>query len=105
MRIGVLGAGALGLGAALRLAQSGHTVEVLEREEVPGGLAAGLKIGPSYFEKFYHHLFRTDSTIISTINELGLGDRLVWKRPDTSYLKGGRIWGLDSPGDVLKFGP
>jgi protoporphyrinogen oxidase len=105
MRIGVLGAGALGLGAALRLAQAGNWVEVLEREAAPGGLAAGFKIGPSYFEKFYHHLFRTDRAIAALIGELGLADRLVWQRPDTSILMGGRFWSLDSATDVLRFGP
>lgn len=105
MRIGVLGAGALGLVAALRLAQAGHEVEIIEREPRPGGLVAGFRLGPSYLEKFYHHLFRTDTAIVRLIEEIGLGDRLVWRRPDTSLLSGGRLWGLDSPGDVLRFGP
>src|SRR6266568_4217858 len=105
MRIGVLGAGALGLGAALRLAQAGHQVEVLEREPNPGGLVAGFSVGPSYLEKFYHHLFKTDRTIIALIEELGLGERLVWERPDTSLLYNGRLWGLDSAPDVLRFRP
>jgi protoporphyrinogen oxidase len=105
MRIGVLGAGALGLGAALRLAQAGHKVEVLEREPAPGGLAAGFSVGPSYFEKFYHHLFKTDRAIAALFEELGLGDRLVWRRPDTSILIQGRFLGLDSATDVLRLGP
>jgi protoporphyrinogen oxidase len=92
------------LTAALRLAQAGHEVEVLEREPQPGGLVAGFRLGPSYLEKFYHHLFRTDRAIVRLIEEIGLADRLVWRRPDTSLLSGGRLWGLDSPGDVLRFG-
>jgi protoporphyrinogen oxidase len=103
VRIGVLGAGALGLGAALRLAQAGHTVEILEREASTGGLVAGLRVGPSYLEKFYHHLFKTDRAIVSLIEELGLGERLVWARPDTSILVGGQLLGLDSAADVLRF--
>ena len=105
MRIGVLGAGALGLAAALRLAQAGHRVEVLEREPTPGGLAAGFKVGPSYLEKFYHHLFRTDRVAIRLFDELGLGERLVWQQPETSVLSDGRIWSLDSAPDVLRFAP
>ena len=105
MRIGVLGAGALGLTAALRLAQAGHTVELLEREPVAGGLAAGFKVGPSYFEKFYHHLFKTDRAIVGLIEELGLSDRLIWGQPDTSILAGGQLLGLDSATDVLRFAP
>jgi protoporphyrinogen oxidase len=105
VRIGVLGGGPLGLTAALRLAQAGHRVEVIERESVAGGLAAGFPVGGAYLEKFYHHLFRTDRAIVDLIREVGLAERLIWRRPDTSVLRGGRIWGLDSVGDVLRFGP
>jgi protoporphyrinogen oxidase len=105
VRIGILGGGALGLTAALRLAQAGQQVEVLERESVAGGLAAGFPVGHTSLEKFYHHLFRTDLAIVTLIQEIGLADRLVWSQPDTSVLYGGRIWGLDSVGDVLRFGP
>ena len=105
MEIGVLGGGALGLGAAYRLAQAGHRVEVIEREPEPGGLAAGFRVGPSWLEKFYHHVFRSDRTIVALIEELGLGERLAWLQPDTSVLYEGTVWSLDSAGDVLRFGP
>ena len=39
MRYGVIGAGALGLTVAVRLAEQGHQVTVLERDPVPGGLS------------------------------------------------------------------
>src|SRR4051812_45541777 len=39
MRYGIIGGGALGLTAALRLSQRGHEAHVLERDAVPGGLA------------------------------------------------------------------
>jgi protoporphyrinogen oxidase len=105
LKIGVLGGGALGLGAAYRLAQAGHQVEVVEREPEPGGLAAGFRVGPSWLEKFYHHVFRTDRAIVGLIEELGLGERLAWLQPDTSVLYGGKVWSLDSAGDVLRFQP
>lgn len=104
-RNAVLGGGALGLTAALRLLQRGEEVVLFEREPEPGGLAAGFKIGPSYLEKFYHHLFRSDTSAVGLINELGLGDRLVWPRPRTSMLRGGRFHQLDSPSTVLTFTP
>ena len=74
-RTAVLGAGALGLTVAYRLAQRGDDVVVLEREPIPGGLAAGFEVEPGiWLEKFYHHLFRGDRHAIGLINELGLGD-------------------------------
>jgi protoporphyrinogen oxidase len=103
MKIGVLGGGALGLAAALRLAQAGgNEVTVIEREPQLGGLAAGFKVGPTSLEKFYHHIFRTDTTIIGFITELGLANRLLWGQPNTSTLAGGRIVSLGGIPDLLK---
>jgi protoporphyrinogen oxidase len=103
--VGIIGGGALGLAAALRLAQAGRQVTVLEREPHLGGLATGFQVGGTYLEKFYHHLFGTDRAIIALIDELGLGGRMVWQRPPTSVLYGGRIYRLDGPLEVLRFSP
>src|ERR1051325_4599560 len=102
MRVGVLGGGALGLAAALRLAQAGQQVTLIEREPRLGGLAAGFRVGPSALEKFYHHIFRTDTTIIGFIRELGLEDRLIWGQPNTSTLSNGPIVSLGSIVDLLR---
>ena len=102
MKVGVLGGGALGLAAALRLAQAGHQVTLIEREPQLGGLAAGFKVGPTSLEKFYHHIFKTDTTIIRFIQELGLSDRLLWGQPNTSTFSNGRIVSLGRIGDLLR---
>ena len=107
-RTAVLGAGALGLTAALRLAQRGEKVTVLEREPLPGGLAAGFRVGGEdgpWLEKFYHHLFRSDRHAIGLIRELGLEADLTWHRVPTVTLRDGRPWQLDSPTTLLRFRP
>jgi protoporphyrinogen oxidase len=102
----VLGAGALGLTAALRLSQGGDRVSVLERETLPGGLAAGFEVAPgTWLEKFYHHLFRSDRHAAGLIEELGLSERLEWHAPVTATLVGGRQRQLDSPVSLLGFSP
>jgi protoporphyrinogen oxidase len=98
----VLGGGALGLGAALRLAQAGRRVTLIEREPQLGGLAAGFRVGPNALEKFYHHIFKTDTTIIGFIQELGLSERLIWGQPNTSTLSNGRIVSLGTIPDLLR---
>ena len=100
MRTAILGGGALGLTLALRLAQRGEQVVVMEKEALPGGLAAGFPIGDVYLEKFYHHLFRSDTTIIALLDELGLGAKLEWHAPKTSSLVHGKAYAF-SPLDIL----
>ena len=100
----VLGAGALGLTVAHRLALLGDRVTVIEREMLPGGLAAGFEIEPGiWLEKFYHHVFRSDTHAIALIDELGLGGQLEWKTPVTATLRDGRIHQLDSAASLLQF--
>ncbi len=102
----MLGAGALGLTSALLLAQQGQRLTVLERESLPGGLAAGFRpTSDSWLEKFYHHIFRSDRRAIALIEELGLGDRLEWKTPITATLRDGTLHQLDSPASLLRFSP
>jgi protoporphyrinogen oxidase len=102
----ILGAGALGLTAALRLAQRGERVTLIEREPLPGGLAAGFEIEPGmWLEKFYHHLFRSDTRAIAMIEELGLADHLEWRAPVTATLVDGQMHQLDSPTSLLRFSP
>lgn len=101
----ILGGGALGLGAAYRLAQAGQSVMVFEQETIAGGLASGFRVGDIWLEKFYHHLFRTDKTAIKFIQELGLGDKLTWAAPRTVTLVGGKTHRLDSPLSLLTFSP
>src|SRR4051794_3044013 len=95
--VAVIGAGALGMAGARRLVLGGARVTVFEREPMPGGLTAGFKVGGTWFEKFYHHLFRTDRRMIGLFDELGLGDRMVWGRPPTAVLRGGQVRRLDGP--------
>ena len=106
MKVGVIGAGALGLTAALRLQEAGHQVTVFEREPEVGGLAGSFEVADGiWLEKFYHHIFRTDRYAIDLIREVGLESRLEWHRPSTTVLRDGRILTLDSPASVLRFGP
>src|SRR3954452_16212044 len=99
MHVGVLGGGAAGLTAAMRLAQRGEKVTLIEKENELGGLASGFRVGENlpYLEKFYHHLFRSDKEIQALIDELGLGDNLKWygttnDRWMTATLYKGKKW-------------
>ena len=90
----------------MRLGRTGDRVTVIEREALPGGLAAGFQPSPEvWLEKFYHHVFRSDRKAIGMIEHLGLGDRLEWQQPITATLRDGRLHQLDSPASLLRFSP
>ena len=101
MRLGIIGGGALGLTLGLRRAALHDEVVIFEKGQEPGGLAVSFPVtergkdGP-YLEKFYHHIFKTDKDIIRLIEEMGLGDKLEWKTPPTSTLRGGQVYRMDS---------
>ncbi|HLX26195.1 MAG TPA: FAD-dependent oxidoreductase, partial [Candidatus Cybelea sp.] len=103
----VIGAGMLGLVTALRLAQRGESVTVIERAAVPGGLASSFEPSPgaNKLERFYHHIFQSDRYMIGLIDELGLSDRLFWSAPVTACLCGDTIARLDSARSLLQFSP
>jgi len=101
----ILGAGAVGLTLGLRLAVNGDHVTIVERELQPGGLAAGFHVGDTVLDKFYHHLFRTDTAIIALLKDIGLEHDLVWRTPITSTLVNGVPHQLDSPTALLQFTP
>ncbi len=105
MKVCVIGGGVGGLTAAYRLCQRGFQVHLLEASPSLGGLVGIFEIGGSRIEHFYHHIFSTDTTIASLIDELGLGDRLVWRESKVGIFYDGRIYNFVTPMDLMRFTP
>jgi protoporphyrinogen oxidase len=61
-------------------------------------------VAGTYLEHFYHHLFQSDREIVALIEELGIGDRLLWLPSDVGYFADGRIWPLNGALDLLRLG-
>jgi protoporphyrinogen oxidase len=102
-RIGVIGGGFAGLTAAYRLAHQGFEVTLWERNQY-GGQAGTFPVGDTQLEIFYHHLFKSDTSIAGLAEELGIGDRLVWLPSNVGYFTDGKIYPLNGAKDVLKLG-
>ncbi|MBI4200719.1 MAG: FAD-dependent oxidoreductase, partial [Chloroflexi bacterium] len=92
VRAGIVGGGVGGLGAAYELAKLGHQVTLYERAPFLGGLASTFEVGGGRLERFYHHLFLSDRTIIGLLHELGLGDRLIWKDSRVGFFYQGKAY-------------
>lgn len=117
MKIAIIGAGFTGLSAAYYLSKGGHSVDVFELDEKPGGLAIGFKPVnqrkkvPALrskttkwdwtLEKHYHHWFTNDKNVLDLASEIHHQVEVV--RPKTSSFVHDKIFQLDSPTSLLKF--
>jgi len=101
--IGVVGGGIAGLAAAHRLQEHGHEVRVFEASDQIGGLAAVYETAGDPIEKFYHHLSKSEETIVELIEELGLGDELEWRYGSDAYYVDGVAHPMDKPWEILAY--
>jgi len=105
MKVGIVGGGVAGMAAAYRLIERGHQVALFETSPFLGGLVRTFEVGGGRLEAFYHHLFSTDTTIVRLIEELGLGDDLVWRESKVGFYHSGRIYNFVTPFDLLRYRP
>lgn len=105
MRIAIIGAGFGGLAAAHDLRKAAHEVVIFEAADYVGGLASGFK-EPNWdwwVEKFYHHWFQSDASMLGLIRELGWEDKVIFPRPLTVMYHNGRFYPFDSILKALLF--
>ncbi|NJP04886.1 MAG: NAD(P)/FAD-dependent oxidoreductase [Chloroflexaceae bacterium] len=105
MKIAIIGAGIAGLAAAYDLARAGHAVTVYEAAPEAGGLASGFRDERWEWplERFYHHLFETDTAIRGLVAQIGYQDQLFFRQPVTAQWWQGRLYPIDGPSNVLRF--
>jgi protoporphyrinogen oxidase len=99
----VVGGGIAGLAAAYRLRDHGHEVRVVEAGDDLGGLAATYETAGDPIERFYHHLSRSEETIVELAAELGLGDAVEWRIGKNAYYVDGVVHPLDTPTQILAY--
>lgn len=101
--IGIVGGGIAGLAAAHRLQQRGRAVQVFEASEGVGGLAATYETRGDRIEQFYHHLSKSEETIVELAEELGLGDAIEWRVGKNAYYVDGTVHPMDTPWEILAY--
>jgi protoporphyrinogen oxidase len=101
--IGIVGGGIAGLAAAHRLQEHGYEVRVFEAAEQIGGLAAVYETAGDRIEKFYHHLSKSEETIVDLIEDLGLGGDLTWPIGKNAYYVDGTVHPLDTAWEIAAY--
>lgn len=104
-RIGIVGAGILGTVLALRLAEAGADVTLLERAPSAGGLAAAMDFGGHRVDRFYHVIVPSDERMIALSEELGLADELSFSPVGVGFFVDGEMYPFNGIGDFLRFPP
>ncbi len=105
MRIGIIGGGVAGLGAAYFLSRDGHQVEVFERAPELGGLAGSFDFDGIEVEKYYHFICRDDVDLLEMAQALGLGDEIEWQPGRMRFFCAGKLYRFEMPWDLLRFTP
>ncbi len=102
---GVVGGGMLGLTLALRLAERGYKVTLLESADRLGGLADAWRLGDVTWDRHYHVTLLSDSHLRRLLADLGLDDQLRWTTTQTGFLVDGQLHPFSSSWDFLRFPP
>jgi protoporphyrinogen oxidase len=105
-RWAIVGGGMLGCTLALRLADAGHDVTLLEAAPALGGLASAWSIdtpeGPVVWDRHYHVTLMSDAQNRSLLEELGLESDLRFVETKTGYLAGGRLSSVSNVAEFLR---
>ncbi len=103
--VAIIGGGIAGLATAWRLVLAGHKVTLFEAGATLGGLGDTFDHDGRPLERFYHCMLPTDRHLLGLLGEIGLGDVPEWKETTFGILSQNRLYRLNTPMDLLRFGP
>ena len=105
MKVGIVGGGFMGLVLAHEISKTDVNVKVFESDSQLGGLATYYDYGSFIWDKYYHVILPTDNHLIGLIKDLGLEDKLQWRRSLTGYYVNKKFYSFSSSKDFLLFPP
>ena len=102
---GVVGGGIMGMTVALRLAQKGESVTLMESFSSLGGLASPYQLGDVTWDRFYHVILMSDSFTRKMLSEIGLENEIRWVETKTGFYTSGKLYSMSNTLEFLKFPP
>jgi len=102
---GIIGGGIMGMTLALRLAERGDKVTILEFAPKLGGLTSAVEMDGVVWDRFYHVILMSDVNTRKIIKEIGLENDLRWVETKTGFFSGGKLYSMSNVFEFLKFPP
>jgi len=88
---------------ALRLAEKGHGVTILEASSKPGGLTSSITYNGIVWDRFYHVILMSDLHTRKIIKEIGLEEELRWVETKTGFFSDGKLYSMSNIIEYLRF--
>jgi protoporphyrinogen oxidase len=101
--IAVIGGGPMGLAVAYHLTRAGQQVEVFEAGPVVGGMSASFDFEGLAIERYYHFICTPDQPLFDLLEELGIADKLQWRKTRMGYFYEGKLHRWGDPIALLRF--
>jgi protoporphyrinogen oxidase len=101
----IVGGGMLGLALALRLAERGERVTLVEAAPGFGGLAEPWTVGDVTWDRHYHVTLASDAHTRALLRHVGLEDEMRWTSVGTGFFSGGSFYPMNGALDFLRFPP
>lgn len=102
-RFAIVGAGPMGLMAAMEILKAGHEVDIYERDDRIGGMSAAFDFDGLQIERYYHFVCKTDDPLFELMAELGISDTLKWTDTKMGFYCQGRLYKWGTPWALLGF--
>ena len=102
-KIAILGAGPMGLAAAYQLVRDGFKPIVYEADDRVGGMTASFNFKGLDIERYYHFHCTSDTGFLEILKELGIEDKMNWKKTKMGYWFNGELQPWGNPIALLRF--
>ncbi len=100
---GIVGGGMLGMTLALRLAEQGKRVTLIEAAPQVGGLASAWQVGDVTWDRHYHVTLLSDAALRELLGELGLDAEIEWTETRTGVFADGKLHSVSNTLELLRF--